>query len=312
MGERPLAGCRVLITGAAGAFGSATSAALRARGARVVGLDVVSPPGAEEQIIRCDLSDDAAVAESVTQAVERLGGLDVLVNNAGVGLPTDSGAPIDEAVRRTVEVNLLGAWRTTVAALPHLLRSPDPRAVFVSSGLAFVTVPFASAYTVTKRGISAYADCLRIEYGSRLKVTTVYPGYVRTPIHEASRRAGVTLEGKVPAERVEDVVGTLLRVIAAERPPRDTGTTRSGGFAIRLGRMLPALVDRVVLARHRRDLARGEYDGVPLAERMARLLAGRGDHESAARARARNSSAGETSGAGTGTGTIPQQGEELS
>ncbi|SHG36365.1 SDR family NAD(P)-dependent oxidoreductase [Streptoalloteichus hindustanus] len=280
MGGQPLTGRRILITGAAGAFGSATTAALRARGARVVGLDVA--PGADpDDVVRCDLTDDESVRQGVASAVDRLGGLDVVVNNAGVGLPSDAGGPVDDAVRRTVEVNLLGAWRVTAAALPELLRSPDPRAVFVASGLAFVTVPFASAYTVAKRGLSAYADCLRVEYGGRLRVTTVYPGYVRTPIHEASRRAGVTLEGKVPAERVEDVVGTLLRVIAAGRPPRDTGTTRWGGGAIRFGRVLPGLVDRLVLARHRRDVARGAYDGVPIAERMVRMV--RDDAERVAR-----------------------------
>lgn len=268
MGGVPLAGRRVLITGAAGAFGFSTTAALHLRGATVVGLDIAAGDG----IITCDLADDGAVAEGVAAAVSRLGGLDILINNAGVGLPTDAGGPVNEAVRRTIEVNLLGAWRVTAAALPALLKSPDPRAVFVASGLAFVTLPFAAAYQVSKRGLSAYADSLRIEYGHRLKVTTVYPGYVRTPIHEESQRAGVALEGKVPAERVRNVVATLVRVLAAARPPRDVGATSWGGFAVRLGRSLPGLVDRLVGARHRADLARGAYDDVPLAEHMLRLL----------------------------------------
>ncbi|GGM42394.1 hypothetical protein GCM10012275_11700 [Longimycelium tulufanense] len=266
MGERSLVGCRILITGAAGAFGAAASAALRQRGAHVAGLDV-APVG---DVIPCDITDEESVREGVAAAVERLGGLDAVVSNAGIGLPADSGGPVDDAVRRTVEVNLLGGWRITAAALPELLRSRDPRAVFVSSGLAFVTVPFASAYVVTKRGLSAYADCLRIEYGKRLKVTTVYPGYVRTPIHDASRRAGLSLEGKVPAEREKHVVNTLVRTLAAHRPPRDTGTTWWGGACIRLARMFPKSADRIVLLRHRYDVSRGHYDSVPLAQQMLR------------------------------------------
>ncbi|MFB9907396.1 SDR family NAD(P)-dependent oxidoreductase [Allokutzneria oryzae] len=266
----PLAGRRVLVTGAAGAFGSATLAALRVRGAEVLGLDV----SAAEGVLSCDLTDDDATEVAVAHAVERLGGLDAVVHYAGIGLPVDSGDAPGDKVRRTFEVNLLGAWRVTAAALPALLESRSegyrPRLVFTASGLAYVTAPFASAYSVSKRALAAYADSVRVEYGSAVAVTTVYPGYVRTPIHRESQAAGTALEGKVPAERLEDVITTAVRVLESRRPPRDVGTTRLGGAATKLARALPALVDRVVLARHGRDLRRGEYDAVALAQRMIR------------------------------------------
>lgn len=265
MMELSLRGRRVLVTGASGGFGSAITRALRARGASVVGLDRVG----DDDVIECDIADADAVRTAVDRAVDRLGGLDALVNNAGIGLPSEAGETVDDGVRSTVEVNLLGTWKVTAAALPSLLDSGG-RAVFVSSGLAFLTLPFGAAYSVTKRALSAYADSLRIEYGPRIGVSTVYPGYVRTPIHRAPEAAGVTLEGKVPAERVDDVVHTVLRTLTARRAPRDVGTTRSGGLVIRFARCLPFVADKLVRWRHERDLKAGKYDGVDLAKRMLR------------------------------------------
>lgn len=267
---------RVLITGAAGGFGSALTQALRARGAQVVGLDRAEA----DDVLRCDITDDDAVPEAVSEAVRRLGGLDVLINNAGIGLPSEAGAPVDDAIRSTIDVNLLGAWRVTAAALPELVRSQG-RAVFIASGLAFVAFPFSAAYAVSKRGLSAYADALRVEYGGRIRVSTVYPGYVRTPIHRAPAAAGLTLEGKVPAESVDDVVRTVLRTLTAEHPPHDTGTTWWGGLMIRAARCLPVLAGRAVQLRHRRALDAGEYDDVPIAQQMLRARRARNETESA-------------------------------
>lgn len=261
----PLHGRRVLITGAAGGFGSAITQALRARGARVAGLDLVESDGVRQ----CDITDDAAVSTAVPEAIDTLGGLDVLINNAGIGLPSEAGSPVGAAVRDTIEVNLLGAWRVTAAALPELVRSRG-RAVFLASGLAFVSFPFSAAYSVSKRGLSAYADALRVEYGDHLHVSTVYPGYVRTPIHRAPAAAGLTLEGKVPAEDVADVVRTVLRTLTADHPPQDTGTTWWGGLMIRAARSLPVAAQRLVRREHRRALDAGDYDDVPLAQGMLR------------------------------------------
>lgn len=261
----PLHGRRVLITGAAGDFGSAITRALRARGAQVAGLDLVE----SDDVRQCDITDDAAVSAAVPEAIGRLGGLDVLINNAGIGLPSETGSPVDAAVRDTIEVNLLGAWRVTAAALPDLVKSRG-RAVFIASGIAFVSFPFAAAYAVSKRGMSAYADALRVEYGGYLHVSTVYPGYVRTAIHQAPAAAGLTLEGKVPAEDVDDVVRTVLRTLTAEHPPHDTGTTWWGGSLIRAARCLPVAAQRLVRREHQRALDAGEYDDIPLAQRMLR------------------------------------------
>ncbi|MQA83178.1 MAG: SDR family NAD(P)-dependent oxidoreductase [Streptosporangiales bacterium] len=271
-----LAGRRVLLTGAAGAFGSATAAALRERGAAVAGLDIAAAGpdagfdgdgDARHGVFPCDITDDAQVSARVPEAVDRLGGLDALVHLAGVGEPVDAGARPGSEVHRTLEVNLLGPWRVTAAALPELVRSRG-RLVFVASELAYAVLPFAAAYAVSKRGLTAYADVVRLEYGTHVAVTTVYPGYVRTPIHDASLAAGLSLEGQVRRERVDDIVATVLRVLAARRPPRDVAATRLGGIELWLARHLPAAVERVIRARVARDLRR--YVDVPLARGLVR------------------------------------------
>jgi NAD(P)-dependent dehydrogenase (short-subunit alcohol dehydrogenase family) len=267
---------RVIVTGAAGGFGSPTVARLRERGARVVGLDRVPA----EHVLACDVTDDAGVETAVAEAVDRLGGLDAVVHYAGIGIPNDAGGPLHPDAYRVIDVNLLGAWRVTAAAMPALLagradHGGKGRLVFVASELAYITAPFVSAYSVAKRGMSAYADALRIEYGSELHLTTVYPGYVSTPIHEAGRAVGLSMEGHVRREQVGDVVGTVLRVLTATRPPRDTACTRAGKVELWFGRHLPGIVQAAVARRLSLRAADGHFDGSPLASGLARRLTGR-------------------------------------
>ncbi|MGH3564596.1 MAG: SDR family NAD(P)-dependent oxidoreductase [Pseudonocardia sp.] len=268
-----IAGRRILITGAAGGFGAPTAQRLRAQGAQVVGLD----RSASEHVLACDITDDDAVHDSVDAVLRRLGGLDAVVHYAGIGIPNDAGGPLHPDAYRVIDVNLLGAWRVTAAALPALLEDrngPKGRIVFVASELAYLLAPFVSAYSVAKRGMSAYADALRVEYGTELHVTTVYPGYVRTPIHDAGRAVGLSLEGQVRREEVEDIVGTVVRALTAARPPRDTAGTRAGQVELWLGRHVPGLVGAVVARRLRSCVAQGHFDGSPLAAGLRRRLTG--------------------------------------
>jgi NAD(P)-dependent dehydrogenase (short-subunit alcohol dehydrogenase family) len=255
----PLSGKRILITGAAGAIGHATRKALLQRGARVAGIDRRACDG----IIQADVTSSEAVERAVSQAINDLGGLDILINLAGIGLPQDAGSPPREDVALTLEVNLLGPWTVTAYALPALLATHG-RVINVASGLAFATAPFAAAYAASKRALAAWSDTLRLEYGSRIGVTTVYPGYVKTPIHAPAEAAGLSLAGLVREEPLEAVVRTLVRCCSG-RIRRDVATTRLGTLEIGLARHLPALVDLVILARMRRLARAHRYDRSPLA-----------------------------------------------
>lgn len=271
-----IAGARILVTGAAGGFGAPTCARLRERGAQVVGLDRT----AGEHVLACDVTDDEAVTDAVRTAVRILGGLDAVVHYAGIGVPNDAAGPLHPDAYRVLDVNLLGAWRVTAAAMPALLagrsrRGAKGRVVFVASELAYLNAPFVSAYSVAKRGLSAYADALRCEYGTELHVSTVYPGYVATPIHEAGRQVGLSLEGQVRREEVADIVGTVVRALTATRPPRDTAGTWAGRLELWLGRHLPGVVDALVARRLRRHAEQGRFDASPLAAGFVSRMTGR-------------------------------------
>jgi NAD(P)-dependent dehydrogenase (short-subunit alcohol dehydrogenase family) len=250
---------RIIITGAASGIGAATAASLREGGAEVVGLDINA---AGEDLLRCDVRDQASVDEAVAQAIERLGGLDVLINCAGIGDPQSAGERPGEDASRVLDVNLLGPWRVTGAALPAL-RASHGRVVNVASGLAHLTVPYAPAYCMSKRGLVAYSDALRLEHGDAIDVTTVYPGYIRTPIHEAAAAKGLSLEGAVPAESINDAVRTLTRA-ALESPKRDIATTRLGEISYTLLRFTPRrLVDWAIS----RQFRRGDFESSELVAR---------------------------------------------
>jgi NAD(P)-dependent dehydrogenase (short-subunit alcohol dehydrogenase family) len=244
--EVSLDGRRVLITGASGGIGGATAEAMRREGASVVGIDLRADA---PEILIADVRDAEAVQAAVDAAAERMGGIDVLVNSAGIGIANDAGAFPDAAARRVLDVNLLGTWTVTAAALPHLLRSHG-HVVNIASGLAFVTVPFAVAYTASKRAVTAYSDTLRMEYRGRITVSTIYPGYVRTAIHDAPAAQGVSLEGTVPAEPVEYTVRAILRACRTRK--RDVPTSARTAVGIFVGRHAPSLLDAAVARQFQR------------------------------------------------------------
>ncbi len=142
----------------------------------------------------------------------------------------------------------------------------------VASGLAFVTTPFATAYTMTKRGITGYSDALRLEYGDRLTVTTVYPGYIKTPIHDAGADQGISLDGAVPEEKLQDAVDTMVRAVLGP-PARDLATTRRGTVSYALVRRLPRrLFDRITELQLRMLAKRGHFDDSEMAREMTDRL----------------------------------------
>ncbi len=244
---------RIIITGAASGIGAATLAELRMLGNDVVGLDINTVPG--DALIACDIRDQDAVDAAVAAAVARLGGsVDVLINVAGLATPQSAGQAPDARALAVIDVNMVGPWRVTSAAL-DALRASHGRVVNVASGMAHVAMPFAAAYAMSKHGLVAYSQALRLEHGDAISVTTVYPGFIRTPIHQDSIDFGLTLEGASPEEKLEDAVAALVRAALAKSPARDIITTRSGRLTTAFTRHAPGrLVDRVILAQIRKNI----------------------------------------------------------
>lgn len=219
---RPLAGRRVLITGAARGIGAATARRLYERGARVVvaGIEpellsqVASDCGGGPPL-SCDVRDRSEVQAAVLAAVEHLGGLDVVIANAGVAaqLPILGGDP--DVFERTVEVNLLGVYNTLRAAAPHIAHRGG-YALAISSLAAAVHPPLLGAYSASKAGVEAVADALRIE------------------LRHTGARVGVAYFAELETDMTSRGFGTEAAA-RIRRGPRRVAPLRAGINAIERG-----------------------------------------------------------------------------
>ncbi|CAM3246162.1 SDR family NAD(P)-dependent oxidoreductase [Nocardioides dubius] len=263
-GRRDPAGLRVLITGASGTFGRALGERLTGLGAHVVGLDLAPRDDDPIEVLACDITDDAQAGAAPRAAIERLGGLDLLINNAGIGGPAPAELAPGLEVRRQLEINLLGTWRVSAASADALIASRG-RVVMLASRMAAMQLPLAAAYGASKRAMVAYADALRLELAPHVGVTCVYPSAVRSPIHASTAEAGLSLEGMSQYEPLDGVVDAVLRAGLARRVHRDLPTTARGAVELTLARHLPGLADRIVTRTFADRLGSGALDGAPLA-----------------------------------------------
>ena len=169
-GARSVDGQNILITGAARGIGAESARRLAAKGARValVGLEpeqleaVAAQCGPDAIWIEADVTDPEALESAVSEAVERLGGLDCVMANAGVGAPGFTRSIDPEHWERVVQVNLIGVWRTVRACLPHVIDSRG-YVLIVASLAAALHGPGMGSYNASKAGVEAFANSLRIE-----------------------------------------------------------------------------------------------------------------------------------------------------
>ena len=169
-----LAGRRVLVTGAARGIGAALAERLASQGARLalVGLEPEAMAAVAERcgegtfVTQCDVSNRDDVFKAVDAAAEALGGLDVVVANAGIATAGPLRLQDLRSWERVIEINLLGVMYTDRAALPHLERSRG-YLLNIASSAAALRAPGLSAYCAAKAGVEALSDCLRMELAPR-------------------------------------------------------------------------------------------------------------------------------------------------
>lgn len=209
----------ILITGASRGIGRAVAEAFAARGDRVaihhrdsagLAAEVLAGlPGGGHAVVRADLTDPEAVRVMVDEASDRLGGIDVLVNNAGIF----EAHPITEvsyeqwqaAWQATLGVNLIGAANVTWCAVRHMLAAGGGRIVNVSSRGAFRGEPGQPAYGASKAGLNAFGQSLaRALAPHGISVGTVAPGYVETDMAAAhlAGPSGDQIRAQSPFDRV--------------------------------------------------------------------------------------------------------------
>ncbi|HEX3824409.1 MAG TPA: SDR family NAD(P)-dependent oxidoreductase, partial [Mycobacteriales bacterium] len=169
-GARSINGKNVLITGAARGIGAATAAELARRSARLslVGLEPdllaanAAALGDGHVWFEADVTDQAALDLAIAGTVEALGGIDVVIANAGINNLGTVRTADPEAFARTIAVNLVGVYRTISAAVPHLVASRG-YALVVASMASFVPLPGGAAYAASKAGVESLAASLRLE-----------------------------------------------------------------------------------------------------------------------------------------------------
>ncbi|MEU6224537.1 SDR family oxidoreductase [Streptomyces sp. NPDC047042] len=178
-----LKGLRAVATGGASGIGAATARLLAHRGAEVCVLDVDSR-SVTEPLHGCQagVSDDASVRATIQAAVTAMGGLDILVNNVGVGAAGTVEDNPDELWHRVLDVNVLGIVRTTRAALPHLRASHRAAVVDLCSIAATAGLPHRALYSASKGAVLSLtlamaADRIRED----IRVNCVNPGTAETP-----------------------------------------------------------------------------------------------------------------------------------
>jgi hypothetical protein len=125
------------------------------------------------------------VPTAINELATALGGIDVVIANAGVGSSGPIGHGHAQTDRAVIETNLLGAMATIDAAVALFQQQGRGRIVAISSVAAFRGLPGSAAYSASKAAIATYTDALRAElHGTPIKVTTLYPGYIDTPLNE--------------------------------------------------------------------------------------------------------------------------------
>jgi len=175
-------GTRALVTGGASGIGLATASMLAAEGAAVAVLDVAAAGPDGFHYVRADLSNDTEVRTAVGAAVEALGGLDVLVNNAGVGAQGGVEANDDAEWHRVLDVNVVGMVRASRAALPALRESRHGAIVNTCSVAAIVGLPNRALYSASKGAVLSLTLAMAADLlPEGIRVNAVNPGTVDTP-----------------------------------------------------------------------------------------------------------------------------------
>ncbi len=255
---------RVVITGAASGIGAALAERFSRAGSQVALLDVDAGAAAERAAalearghdalgLACDVTSPASCAEAIEAVQKAFGGVDVLVNNAGIThvgrvCATDVGV-----IRRVMEVNLLGAVHCTRAALPSLLEQRG-RLAALSSVAGFAPLATRAGYAASKHALHGFFASLRAEHArDGLSVTLVCPSFVRTAIGDRALGADGALAGPGARGGVQREIEpgaaaeTIFRGI--ERRRRLVLVGREARLAWWLAKLWPAAYERAMTRR---------------------------------------------------------------
>lgn len=253
MKARNLVGQCVVLTGATSGIGRATAVQFARAGADLVlaarrqnVLDEVAAQcqalGAQVLVVPTDVTDERAVRALASAAVARFGGIDVWVNNVGVGAVGSFVQTPLKSHHRVIEANLLGHINGAHAVLPHFIARKSGVLINMISVGAWAAAPYASAYSASKFGLRGFSEALRGELHEwrDIHVCDVYPAFMDTPgVSHAANYTGRRLR---PAPPLYDPRLAAAAVVSLAREPRPSATVGSAATAMRLAHWVsPAL-----------------------------------------------------------------------
>lgn len=234
MTETGNAGRRVIVTGGSSGIGLATAQRFTRAAAQVTSLDLNQPPDPDVLWFATDVRDDASVRTAVQAAVHAMGGLDVLVNNAGIGAQGTVEDNTDEQWRTLLDVNVLGLVRVTRAALPALRHSATPCIVNTCSIAATAGLPQRALYSASKGAVLALTRAMAADHlHEGIRVNCVNPGTADTPWIDRLLQAAedptferAALEDRQPMGRLitADEVAAAIWYLASPAAGSTTGT----------------------------------------------------------------------------------------
>jgi short-subunit dehydrogenase len=247
-----------IVTGASGGIGEATARALHTAGYRVFGTSRRAPvtrsPGIE--YLACDVTSAESVKAAVSEVLSKAGRIDLLVNNAGVGLVGGAEESSLEQAKSLFEVNLFGVIRMTNAVLPTMRRQRAGRIVNLSSVMGLIPAPFMALYAASKHALEGYSESLDHEIrGSGIRVVLVEPAYTRTSfegnVYQADQQLEVYQSDRTNAERVlrdgmktadtpELVASAVVKASTEANPHRRYAAGRTARQVSLLRRFVPA------------------------------------------------------------------------
>jgi short-subunit dehydrogenase len=272
---RQIAGARILITGASQGIGRALAVEAARRGALVLAAarsvdqlaelaQEVRAAGGRVEVVQSDVTDPDGRRRMVEAAVKHFNGLDVLVNNAGIGATGHFMDASPDRLRKIMEVNFFGLTETTRACLPLLKYGKDPVIVNISSIAGKRGIPARSEYSASKFAVQGFSEALRAEVAKDgVEVLVVCPGLTQTNFSKnmLEQKALVKMD-HMRGMTSEQVAVETLRVI--ERGKREVCLTLQGRLMVLVSKFLPRVADRIV-ARKVRSLFKNEIE-----ERRAR------------------------------------------
>jgi NAD(P)-dependent dehydrogenase (short-subunit alcohol dehydrogenase family) len=243
--------------GASPGIGEASARALQAAGYRVFGTYRRTPaaPSADVECLICDVTRGDSVDAAVGEVLDRTGRIDLLVNNAGVGLFAGAEESSLDQAQSLFDVNLFGVIRMTKSVLPTMRRQRQGRIVNISSIMGLIPAPYAALYASSKHAVEGYSESLDHEVrGAGVRVVLVEPAYTRTRFEsnliKADRPLDEYAQARSNAEEVirqvmktadspESVAQVVLKAATVANPRRRYTAGRVAGQVSLLRRFVP-------------------------------------------------------------------------